>query len=436
MKRFVTDFTPMFNETMAKGRGAVALCPAFLSDGELLGFHRESNCWGKIKFKALEERLPRNFRYETHALQGALLCKLRGDEDAKAISVLNLLSGNHRAITCPLLPGSGWFVHPPVLTLLDEGVYHILLRSQSYDQSGRGRFETACYDSSSDSWALDSRPIEYCLSHDVHFSRSGPEFLDEAVYWCEGVLDADEHVSRIRVFLEDECCESDTDFSWGSSVMDESDPDLAIDIDDSNEYPKDTTDLPNAFYCEERKEDWYEFSSSESSLSDDETSVEDMDMLSMSSEDRDDDCFQDIHDPVIEFVPDDKDFLKDLSICALQCGKRSVLAVILYYEDLLGVQGWSARAKVYQFDKDDSFRWVELSTSPAYCLTLGLAEEELVVTADESYIYFCGTDLNSYHLDSKTWVNHGTIPDAAYWESNCLKDCLRFQTGMDPFLGP
>ncbi|KAL2635654.1 hypothetical protein R1flu_007133 [Riccia fluitans] len=438
MKQFVQDFSYMLNET--SGRGAASLCPTFLSDGELLGFHRATNSWGTIKPKALANppqfKPPRPFRYETQALQGPLLCKLQGDENAKSISVLNLLSGKHRAISCPMLPGSGWFVHAPVLSLLDNGVFRILLSSQSRDQWDTDVFETASYNSSTNSWAKNTHPIGYCFSHDVQYCGSGPAFLDGALYWVEGVVDDEDHIGWVRVFLEDDICESDTDSSCGSSVTDESD--VTIDLV-YEEGSIDSLNLPDEFDCDEIAED-----SNESStlMSEDEMSVEEMEMdtMSMSSDDRDDECFQDMYDPVIEFEPDDKEFLKDFSICAVCCGTRNVLAVILYYENLPKFNGYSARAKLYHFDKDLSFRIVELSTSPTCRLTLGLVEEKLIVTADENCVYVCGTDLNSYHLVSNTWVNHGAIPEAAYWKSSsgstCLKQCMRFEIGMNPFLGP
>ncbi|KAL3682666.1 hypothetical protein R1sor_000688 [Riccia sorocarpa] len=355
-------------------------CPVFLSYGELLGFNRTTNSWRKVKLKALEQEGTKgtyveNFaiRYNTQALEGSLLCTL---EHRKAgmeavITIVNLLSGKRRRVECPGIIGEPWnpAAQPPILKLLDDGSFRILIRD--HDRWwGERRLQTQVYSSDSDSWncTLHRGKALRRINLDSLGNRvfpAGHAYLDGTLYWLEGVADAEQNIGLVRVFVEEEC-----HLPWRLTSSDEN------------------------------HDQWLR-----------------------------------AIDPLIEFQPADKMCLRCINVSALRSGQRTVLTLVLHYQYGPGGE-WSAQMKLYQVErKVSSFQVMEISALPGF-LAPGLFKEKFVAQVDDDSVYVCGERLTSYHLGLRSWTDHGVLPGAAFWERNCLKQCLKFDPRLNPFVVP
>ncbi|KAL2611369.1 hypothetical protein R1flu_023061 [Riccia fluitans] len=313
-------------------------------------------------------------RYNTQALEGALLCTL---EHRKAgmeavVTVVNLLSGKSRRVECPGIIGEPWnpIAQPPILKLVGDGSFKILVRD--HDRWwGQDRLQTQVYSSKSDTWDSSLHRGKALRRVNLDFQGNqvypaGHAYLDGTLYWLEGVADEDQNVGLVRVFMEEEC-----HFPWRLT----------------------------------------------------------------SSDDNHDEWLRGI-DPLIEFQPVDNLCLKRINISALRCGLRTVLAVVFLYHYGPGEE-WSAQIKLYQVERKDwtSLQVTELSSSTTL-LSTGLLKENFVFQADDDSIYVCDEHLTSYHLELNSWTDHGALPDAAFWERNCLKQCFKFDPRLNPFMVP
>ncbi|KAL2622854.1 hypothetical protein R1flu_003059 [Riccia fluitans] len=138
---------------------------------------------------------------------------------------------------------------------------------------------------------------------------------------------------------------------------------------------------------------------------------------------------------LIEFRPENKRYLEEMRISVVRCGDKSILVLILYYR-FPRLMKCTVEIKLYQVDRNDSsFSARELPSSPT-SLTPGSFRQRLVIQADDECVYVCGANLTSYHVELSTWRDHGVLPDEAFCKPHCLKQCVRFRPGLDPFVLP
>ncbi|KAL3690205.1 hypothetical protein R1sor_016514 [Riccia sorocarpa] len=145
-------------------------CPALMSPGgQLNGFDRSTGCWTTFKFETVPIVDPSNTyrvfgRPPTETLQGALFCMTGTSADGVTATVINLLSGERRVISCPFQ--ECWF---SIFRLVGKNRYQLLAVGVSKAASHNYRppgFWT--YDSNSHSWSDMSRSWT-----SNHFSSGG-----------------------------------------------------------------------------------------------------------------------------------------------------------------------------------------------------------------------------------------------------------------------